>query len=439
MNLDPTGPTPSDVFAERVLDLTRAAAYGADLTGAVDLLANSTKNHLHDLDDNLVATLDLLQGRATDQWLKGRTMSGYEYETRRSAAINRLGAIERRATDIAASAAGLAALLETCEHYDAPEDIAAAIDALRYPDPIPSPDEHEVQLTMLWQRLTPSVLVQGDDLEALRRHFDAVLPHQQFGPLHDAVTAWRQHHLGRARWDAATYEYAITTARDWDELADLWQLLGNPEQRVLTGPENVRARTAIALKVADAGLEAPVTQALREAVNEFNGSVSALMVRLRMAETMADLRAVSEVLTGRARDADGTLRLMVTHNRKYDRLTATAPDAEDIDTIRYSDHERLRDRVHQWRSDIYVAARDCTTPSQRMHYTPEQRYELLYTALTSARDGGADHWTADLLKVTESALAEQLLAPDHAERLRTIVGPGERMVEVDEPTKRQAV
>lgn len=428
MTLEPTDPTPSDVFAERVLDLTRAAVLGTDLAGAITVLADSaTKNHLHDLDDNLVATLAVLQGRATDQWLKGRTMSAYEYETRRGAAINRLATIERRAGDIATAAAGLAALLETCEHYDAPEDIAAAIDALRYPDPVPSADEYEVQLNMMWQRLTPSVLVQGDDLEGLRRRFDATLPHHQFGPLHDAVTAWRQRHLGRARWDAPTYEYAIGTARDWDELADLWQLLGSPEQRVLTGPENVRARTAIARKVADAGLEAPVTQALREAVNEFNESVSALMVRLRMAETMADLRIVSDVIAGRARDAEGTMRLMVTHNRKYDRLAEGAPDPEDMDTATYTDHERLRDRVHGWRKDIYIAARDCTIPSQRMHYTPEQRYELLYNALNSTRDGGADHWTTDLLKVTETALAEQLLAPDHAERLRTLVMPGERI------------
>ncbi len=173
-------------------------------------------------------------------------------------------------------------------------------------------------------------------------------------------------------------------------------------------------------------------------MNEFNESVSALMVRLRMAETMADLRVVSDVIAGRARDAEGTMRLMVTHNRKYDRLDEGAPDPEDIDTATYTDHECLRDRVHGWRKDIYLAGRDCTIPSQRMHYTPEQRYELLYNAITSTRDGLADHWTADLLKVTEAALAEQLLAPDHAERLRTIVSPGERMVEAGEPTKRQA-
>lgn len=424
---EPTTPRTVDVFADRVLDLTRATVLGTELVGALDVLASSGKNHLHELDDNLTDTLSILQGRATEQWLKGRPMSAYEYETRRGAVINRLGAIERRARDLVGAAAQLAALLEVCEHYDTPEDIADAIDAHRYPDPDTPTEEYEAHLNLLWQRLTLSVLVDATALEGLRRHYDATIPHREFGPLRDAVTAWRERHLARAIWNAGTYEYAIGTARDWDELADLWQLLGSPEQRVLTGPENVRARTAIARKVADAGFEAPVTQALREAVNEFNESVSALMVRLRMAETMADLRIVSDVIAGRARDAEGTMRLMVTHNRKYDRLAEGAPDPEDMDTATYTDHERLRDRVHGWRKDIYIAARDCTIPSQRMHYTPEQRYELLYNALNSTRDGGADHWTTDLLKVAEGALAEQLLTADHNERLRTAALPGERI------------
>lgn len=440
----------ASVFGERVLAYTEARGILADLTIDINNLHASLTSALAKRDENLPAQLDAMLADAVAQWRKGNgngALDADNYEHARGAVIGRVRALERRARAAADRAAALAALLDTLEHYDTPEDIIWAIDhvAGQYENGHYTSDaDVAADLTALWHRLTPSALVSADAVDLLRRHYDANLHGAversgHLGHLRSALDAWREGHLARAKWTAGTFAYAIATARDWDELADLWQLLmtpatdkdGNPTpepHRATTGPENIRLRTAIAAKVAEYGdTHVAIPHRLREAVIEFNTSTTALVARIRMAETMHDLLAVSDVITGRARDAEGALNIMRAHNCKYDQLTATAPDAE-VEGDDWAPAATLRDRVQRWRAEVWRAANSSNNADQRGHYTPDTRYELLYNALAEAVDAGEVRLAADLLAVADEAVAEQMLAEEHHNRLHALAATrGERI------------
>lgn len=442
MTLEPTSPAPMhapNLFAERVLDFTRAEAILADLTVAADNLHASLTTPLAKRDESLSEQLAELRADATKRWLKGTPgMDGGKYEHARAGAIGRVRALERRALDVAGAAGALVALLESCEHYDRPEDIIEAIEHLRRriedADGFSSDVDTEAPLTAMWQRITPSALVSAEACDILRRHYDANLNVQRFELLRTAVDDWRTRHLGRSLWNADTFMYAIATARDWVELADLWELIGNPEERTLTATENVHARTAIAAKVTDAGDSNTIPVSLREAVIEFNTSTHALMMRMRAAASMADLLVVSNVLTGRTRDAEGTLNLMRTHNGKYEWLIEhNAPDA-DPEGDRWAPAAILAERVTAWRESVYTEAVRCT--GARENYTEEQRYVLMYNAIADAADTGQGDRVKSLMhhvERVERAEAHHILTAEHIANLRIIAAPkGERMVETEQ-------
>lgn len=450
MTLEPiAAPVPS-VFGERVLAYTDARGILADLTVDIDNLHTSLTSPLTKRDENLPDQLEALLGDAVAQWRKGNghaTLDADNYEHARAAAIGRARALERRARAAAEHAARLADLLDTLEHYDTPEDIIWAIEctARKYENGHYSSDaDAAVALTALWHRLTPSALVSADAVDILRRHYDAhlfgaITQSAHLGNLRGALDAWREGHLARSKWTADTFAYAINTARGWDELADLWQLLtipatdrdGNPNpepHRATTGPENIRLHTAITDKVANVGdTHIEIPRALREAVTEFNTSPMALMTRIRMSETMHDLFAVSNVITGRSRDAEGTLNIMRAHNRKYDQLIATATDA-DAEGDDWAPAAQLRDRVQRWRREVWRAAGASNNADERGHYTPETRYELLYNALAEAVDAGETRVVTTLLTVADEAVAENLLTEEHHKRLHALTANrGERI------------
>lgn len=437
--------TADDLLAGRVLTFTRAGAYLADLTAATDTLTASLKSHLTEHDDNLDTVLDQLADGARDQWLGRGRMALDRYEWHRRAAAGRARSLERRARAAAEAAAALADLLEHAEHYDTPEDIIWVIDGIanRGPAGYDTPADLRDALVDAWRRIGASKLIEHDAAEALRRHYDDRLHTMAFADVRAEVDQWRTTYLARSVWNADTYMYAIATARDWDELADLWDTLGTieydengkPMGRLFNATEGVRARTAIAAKVTDAGdSNIDIPERLREAVRQFNESTTTLVMRMRAAATMADLLVVSDVITGLARDAEGTLNVVRVHNSKFEWLTAHNVSDADPEGDDWAPAAVLAKRVTAWRDQVYTEATSCVFGTNARSYTEAQRYTLMYTAISEAADledpFGRERVKALMAPVERVAEAEadHILTPEHIENLRIIAAPkGERI------------
>lgn len=426
----------NDLFADRVLEFTRAEAILAALVVDIDNMKSSLGTSLTKRDETLASQLAEFRSSAVDQWLKGpgAGMSTDHYDHARHASIGRARSLERRAQAAAEAAAALATLLEHIEPLTTPEDLIWRIDhvaAQFYDGHYATDAAAEVDLIAMWQALEPSALVSPDAVEILRRHYDAKITGPYTGSnlpnLYPAVSAWRAHHLDHTEWTPGTWEYAVTTMRSWDEAATLWHALGDGAQREqLTAAQNMRLRTAIADRVANTPTDhAQAPRELADAVTEFNNAHMWLMMRLRSAETMADLKIVADVLTSRARDADGSLTLMRALTRRFDVLSTTATDA-DPEGDDWAPASLLRQMVTAWRSDIYREAMASTTASGGRGYDEEARYALIDCALADARHTGNREHVANILdRIARVEGAEHILTADHIGRLRAAAAQGD--------------
>jgi hypothetical protein len=431
----------NDLFGDRVLEFTRAEAILKALVVDIDNMQSSLGTTLAKRDETLAAQLAAFRASAIDQWLKGTGagMDSNNYEHARNAAIGRARSLERRAHDAAVAAAALATLLEHTEPLITPEDLIWRIDRLStqfYDAKYNTDADAEADLISMWQALTPSPLVSPEAVEVLRRHYDAKItgpyPGGNLPTLYPAVTAWRENHLSAGAWDAGTWEYAVATLRSWDEAMGMWGVLSDTRRGDISPAQNMRLRTAIADRVKESptpkekGTNPPLFE-LSEAVTEFDNAHMWLMTRIRSSETMADLKIVADIVTGRSRDIDGGIILMRAVARKYDALTTTATDA-DPEGDDWHPAAIVHQMVKAWRTDIAQAALECTTARGTTDYTEEQRYKLLDCALGDARHTGAATTTAALLGAiarVADAGAEHILTADHIARLRAAVSQGD--------------
>lgn len=421
----------NDLFAGRVLEFTRAEAILKALVVDIDNMQSSLGTALSNRDEKLADSLAAFRASAVDQWLKGTGagMATDNYEHARNAAIGRARSLERRAYAAAEAAQALAFVLEGTEPLITAEDLIWRIDRLAtqyYDGKYANDAAAEADLIAMWQSLTPSPLVSPEAVEVLRRHYDAKItgpyPGANLPTLYAAVSAWREHHLTGAEWNLGTWEYAVGTVRSWDEAANLWNMLGEGTQREpLTGAQNMRLRTDLADRVKNTPSDhAQPPRDLAEAVTEFDNGRRWLMMRIRAAETMADLKVVADVVTGRARDADGSLALMGAIGRRFDVLTTTATDA-DAEGDDWAPASILKQMVTAWRTDIYREAMACTTARGVTDYDEAARYTLIDQALAVARHTGNRDHVANILAVVarvEAAGAEHILTADHIEKLR---------------------
>ncbi len=425
----------NELFAGRVLEFTRAEAILTALVVDIDNMKSSLGSKLTNRDDTLATALAGFRSGAVGQWLNATTLeSATEYDQARTAAIGRARSLERRATDAAAAAQALAALLENTAPLITPDDLAWRIESLArkfYDGQYATDTAAEPDLTALWQSLTPSALVSPEAVENLRRLYDTRItgPYtgQKLPGLYPVVTDWREHHLSSGAWDGDTWAYAVDTLRSWDEAATLWHALADDRRGDLTAAENVRLRTALAARVkevADGNPGAP--RELVEAVTEFDNAHMWLIMRIRAAETMAELKTVALALLDRGRNADGALTLMRALARRFDILTTTAPDADDDNE--WSPANVLHNTVTTWRTDVYNAAMACTTAAGGRDYDEGARYTLLDCALADARHTGQREHVATLLHTitrVENAGADHILTAEHIERLKAAAAQGD--------------
>jgi hypothetical protein len=423
------------LLADRVLAYTDATARLADLTIDVTNLHTSLTTPLTKRDENLSDQLDALRADAVAAWRKHTPgIDAGNYEHARAAACARARAIERRARAAAEDAARLADLLDTLTHYDTAADVHNAILDLadHFADGTLGTNDAaaEAPLMAMWQSLAPSPFITDAAAEALRRDYDTAITAPYTGAnmptLTATVTRWRETHLSRATWDAGTFTYAIATARTWDEVASLWTLLGDKEYAKVTMPENIRARTAIVDRIID-GPDAP--DELREAAGEFNRGRQWLLTRMRMAETMADLKIVTDLIAATYRGAEHDLTLMRCAARKFDLIaaTATAPDP-DTTPNGWAPADILRATITQWRTETYDTALAATTAAGGRDLAEADRYTILDCALMDARHTGERGHVAALLDaIARLEGHEHLLTTDHITKLRAAAGAGERI------------
>lgn len=426
----------NDLFSGRVLEFTRAEAILKSLVVDIDNMQSSLTTTLANRDETLAAQLAAFRSSAVDQWLKGTGtgMATDNYEHARNAAIGRARSLERRAYAAAEAAQALAFVLEGTEPLITAEDLIWRIDRLAtqyYDGKYANDAAAEADLIAMWQALTPSTLVSPEAVEILRRHYDAKITGPYTGgnlpTLYAAVTAWRENHLSAGAWDAGTWEYAVATLRSWDEAMGMWGALSDSRRGDISPAQNMRLRTAIAERVKESptpkekGTNPPLFE-LAEAVTEFDNAHMWLMMRIRSAETMADLKIVADIVTGRARDVDGSLTLMRALARRFDVLTTTATDATDAtEGDDWAPVKILRVTVANWRDDLYRQALGCTTARGATDYDESGRYVLLDCALADARHTGNREHVANLLDViarVQDAGAEHILTADHIARLR---------------------
>lgn len=426
----------NELFAARVLEFTRAEAILTALVVDIDNMKSSLGSKLTNRDDTLATALAGFRSGAVGQWLNATTLeSAIEYDQARTAAIGRARSLERRAYAAAEAAQALAALLEATAPLITTDDLAWRIDCLAhkfYDGQYATDTAAEPDLTALWQSLTPSALVSPEAVENLRRLYDTRITSPYTGQnlpgLYPVVTDWREHHLSSGAWDGDTWAYAVDTLRSWDEAATLWHALADDRRRGdLTAAENVRLRTALAdrvKEVADGNPGAP--RELVEAVTEFDNAHMWLMMRIRAAETMADLNTVALALLDRGRNADGFLTLMRALGRRFDILTTTAPDADNDNE--WAPANVLHNIVANWRTDIYNAAMACTTAAGGRDYDETARYTLLDCAIADARHTGKREHVANLLdriaRVAEAG-ADHILTSEHIERLNAAATQGD--------------
>lgn len=428
----------NDLFADRVLEFTRAEAILAALVVDIDNMKSSLGTTLTKRDETLAVQLAEFRASAIDQWLKGTGagMATDNYDHARTAAIGRARSLERRAYAAAEAAAALATLLEHTEPLITPEDLIWRIDRLAsqyYDGKYHTDAAAEADLIAMWQALTPSALVSPEAVEVLRRHYDAKITGPYMGSnlptLYAGVTAWREHHLGGTDWDPGTWEYAVETVRSWAEAATLWHGLGDGVKRENLSPaQNVRLRTTLAARINDNPTDqAQAPRDLVEAVTEFDNGHMWLMTRVRAAETMHDLNIVATVIGGRDPGVDGGLTLMRALARRFDVLTTTASDA-DPEGDDWAPAAILAKMVDRWRSEVYAEAISCTVARGTVDYDEAARYQLLDCALADARHtGNVDH-VAKLLNVigrVENAGADHILTPDHIGRLKAAASQGD--------------
>jgi hypothetical protein len=421
----------NDLFADRVLEFTRAEAILAALVVDIDNMKSSLTTGLTKRDETLASQLAAFRSSAVDQWLKGTGagMATDNYDHARNASIGRARSLERRAYAAAEAAAALATLLENTEPLTTAEDLIWRIDHLAtqyYDGQYPTDAAAEADLTAMWLALTPSPLVSPEAVEILRRHYDTKItgPYtgQNLPNLYASVSEWRTYHLDNTEWNPGTWEYAVNTIRSWDEAATLWQALGDgPRREPLTGPQNVRLRTTLAdrvKEVADGNPGAP--RELVEAVTEFDNAHMWLMTRIRAAETMADLIIVANVLGGHDPLNRSSLTLMRALARRFDVLSTTAPDADSKGDT-WANASVLAQRVQAWRQDLYTNAMGCTTARGATDYDAESRYILIDCALADARHTGQHANLGNLLATVDrvaTAGADHILTADHIQKLR---------------------
>lgn len=424
--------TANDLLAGRVLAFTQAEAILADVNAAVDLLGESLTTHINDHDEKLADVIDGLLKKARDQWLErpGGEMGEGTYNWHRAAVIGRARSIERRANAAAAAAARLAELFEFAEHYDTEADLISLVDTIAgrlstagagYANPAEACEA----MTQAWARIKSSRLVEFAAAERVRRHFDANLNVKPHPALAAEVDTWREHHLKGATWDAPTWAYAVASCRTWDEARNLWDTLGDADRRgPITPTDNMRLRTALAATVTEhIALVAEAVPTLVEDVNQFNTGTTSLAMRIRFAETMADLAVIMEILTATDLRTEGTLNLSRALARKWDDLSDKAPDADpEYGTVGGD----VANAVNAFRHHLYTTALASTVSRGAVDYTEPQRYTLMYNALADAVDTGwpehVDALMSHIDRVAE-ANAEHILTAEHIDRLRGLVAP----------------
>lgn len=424
----------TDLHAARVLEFTRAEAVLKALVIDIDNLKSSLVTSLTNCDETLASQLAQFRNAATDEWLKGSNagLGAAYYDHARHAAMGRARSLERRALAAAEAAQVLAMILENTEPLVTADDLATRINDLAgqfYDGQYSRDADAEGDLLALWHDLAASPIVPDAAVEQLRRHYDAKITGPYVGNglpnLYAAVTEWRENYLSSSVWDAPMWEYAVATLRSWDEALGLWGALSDQRRGDITAAQNVRLRTAITRRVKEHATPAardtnPALFELAEAVTEFDTTHMWMLTRVRSAETMHDLRIVSDALAARGHDADGALIAFRALARKYDDLATTAPDA-DPEGDDWHPAAILSTRVNLWRAKIYSNALECTTARGAADLTEQDRYRLLDCALADARHTGHTVNVNNLLdridRVAEAA-AEHLLTADHIAKLR---------------------
>ena len=432
-------PRPTATTADRVLEFTEARGLLAELALDTDNLHTGLTSKLNGTGEALDHVLDVLHADAVNRWRKGAAiLPADQYEAMRRHAIARLDTLHRRATAAAEHASALSRLLHALDAMPTEDDLAADITSTArqfYEGGWSTDTEAQVDLMELWWHLARSPLVGDDALMRLRRRFDEAItypyPGDRMPDLVDAVTRWRSEHLNALAAAGAMgvddWAYVIATARTWADLDTAWHVIADPDSPVY-GAENVRLRTTIARKVVQAQIthEQGLPERLVGAVNRFNTSSTTLGQRIRHAATLADLAAVSDVLAGRSRDADDTLALMRLHNCRFDKLRAAWEASDDTSDDEYMAERMLADRVDRWRNDVFESALNAA--SNPGYCDEDTRYNVMFYAVSEARDIGADARIAQLLGLADRAATEGLLTTDHHKNLHTLAPlRGERL------------
>lgn len=424
----------TDLHAARVLAFTRAEAILKALVIDIDNLKSSLVTSLTNCDETLASQLAQFRNAATDEWLKGSNagLGAAYYDHARHAAIGRARSLERRALAAAEAAQALAFVLENTEPLVTADDLATRIDDVAgqfYDGHYSNDAAAEGDLLALWHDLAASPVVTDAAVEQLRRRYDAKItgpyPGNGLPNLYATVTDWRENYLSSSVWDAPMWDYAVATLRSWDEALGLWAALGDQRRGDIAAAQNVRLRTAIARRVEELATPKaretnPALFELAEAVTEFNNAHMWMLTRVRSAETMHDLRIVSDALAARGHDAEHALIALRALARKYDALTTSAPDA-DPQGDEWHPAAILHTRVNLWRAKTYRNALECTDARGPADLTEEDRYRLLDCALADARHTGHTGNVNNLLDRIDriaAAGAEHILTADHIEKLR---------------------
>lgn len=404
--------TEQQIWAGRVLDLTRAAALYRDLAGHAESLNSGLDRDIYGPDSDDVATLaEAISGlheTTADTWLKHDPVAWGPHEITRTAALRAARTAARRAEAAAETATALAFALEALEPFDTYDRLVGLIERAGYED------GHD--LTDLWHRLGPTDLIAPDTANELRRAFDEAIDTSTDPVLTEAVTTWRAQYLsgqhGPVRFDVATCRYIIDTHRSWQEIADLWETLPN----AVTGHD---ATAADAIAIRDAIRDAVLADrpddlptALAEGLRAYDTDPTALAARVRHADGLDGLRRVWDVLHNSS-DFDhlSIIRALARAARALARETGD-PLASDFAGI-----------LDQWRCHVLNVAVDRIGAGVGEHYSTDEAYTLIYQAAAAAEDVGD---TASLDQIRQSAAraadAGRLTGDQHS-RLNAILDP----------------
>lgn len=436
--------TALDAFADRVLELNRAAAVIGDLANSATTLANMYGRVLPQ-DDNadLADAIDHLLADARAKWLHG-TDAGLDRDTAdhyRGKAIDRARHLAATAEAAREAAEALALILEGTAAFDTAEHLEWLITGAENNH---RAGDQSYDLTELWLRLSQahhSPAIAEADADRLRCEFDRALArlggHDDDTGLGAEVHIWRDDYLKyRADWDThGTWAYAIDTARTWPEARRYWETLPEATRGGTISPgenidlhDRILARADAMARAFPASADDPDRAALHEAAAHYNTDHTPLMARIRAAETMAALWHVDGVVDNLEGDK---LNLEAAIARKFDRLKNSAPDAADAewsrDTEPWETHRepadpwgpgaRLAAKVTRWRQTLHTAA---LTAGER-NADPEYTYRLVYAALADARLWtDAEAHVRELCDAVDVLEARGQITGDHASRLRAM-------------------